>query len=101
MITLRKASLAGAFRTFVDLQRATWAVSARTLALPILSLASRRDRHLAWRLNEVCFGTQRPGVYPEFSLGMVVDRHTSVKIVELPGESYDVAEYELLAISTI
>jgi hypothetical protein len=72
---------------FLELQRVAWRVAFRIVILPMTSLISRKERHLAWRLNEVCFGSQRPGLYPEVTLANLVDHRISVIVQELPTQS--------------
>jgi predicted O-methyltransferase YrrM len=67
----------------------------------VTTLLRRTDRHLAWKLNEVCFGGARPGVYPEVTLANLVGGSTSSRVLELPAESYNVTEAELLSLSAI
>ena len=88
-------------RTLLALQRAAWSVALRASVLPVTTLLRRTDRHLAWRLNEVCFRGQRPGVYQEVELGSLVERSTAVRVLELPTETYSVTETELLALAAI
>jgi predicted O-methyltransferase YrrM len=88
-------------RTLLALQRAAWSVALRASVLPVTTLLRRTDRHLTWRLNEVCFRGQRPGVYQEVDLGSLVDRSTSVRVLELPTETYSVTEVEVLALAAI
>jgi predicted O-methyltransferase YrrM len=88
-------------RTLLALQRAAWSVALRAIVLPVTTLLRRTDRHLAWRLNEVCFAGRRPGVYPEVDLASLIERSTSVRILELPAESYNVTETELLALAAL
>jgi predicted O-methyltransferase YrrM len=83
------------------LQRAAWAVALRAIVLPVTTLVRRTDRHLVWRLNDVCFGGQRPGVYQEVQLANLVGRSTSTRVLELSAESYNVTETELLALAAI
>ena len=54
-----------------------------------------------WRLFETCFGSLRPHVYPEIALGQLVERETEIRVVELPGETFNVTEFELVAIAAI
>jgi predicted O-methyltransferase YrrM len=49
----------------------------------------------------VCFASRRPGVYKEVELASLIGRSTSVRILELPAESYNVTETELLALAAI
>lgn len=88
-------------RTLWALQRAAWAVALRAIVLPVTTLLRRTDRHLVWRLNDVCFGGQRPGVYREVQLASLIGRSTSTRVLELPAESYNVTETELLALAAI
>ena len=52
-------------RTVLALKLAAVAVALRALVLPLTAPLRSVDRHLVWRLKEVCFGSRRPGVYPE------------------------------------
>jgi predicted O-methyltransferase YrrM len=88
-------------KRLLALQRAAWSVALRASVLPVTSLLRRTDRHLAWRLNEVCFRARRPGVYPEVDLASLISRSTSVRVLELPAETYSVTETELLALAAI
>jgi predicted O-methyltransferase YrrM len=83
------------------LQRAAWSVALRASALPVTTLLRRTDRHLTWRLNEVCFGARRPGVYQEVDLASLIGRSISARVLELPTESYSVTVTELLALAAI
>lgn len=85
----------------LKLQLAAWTVALRSCALPFTTLLWRRDRHLTWKLKEVCFGSQRPGVYPEVPISALIGRETSSRILELPSESYNVTETELLCLAAI
>src|SRR5205823_2966057 len=69
--------------------------------LPLSALFRRVDRHLTWRLSEVCFGAQRPGVYPEVSLGSLLSGDLTVSLRALPNHSYNITETELLAIAAL
>ena len=73
----------------------------RAAVLPAGSLVRRRDRHLTWKLWEVSSGAERPGVYPEVSLGELVDADATVTIQSLPNQTYNVTELELLAVSAL
>ena len=88
-------------KRLLELQRRAWSVALRTALLPATSLIRRADRHLTWRLSEVCFGAQRPGIYPEVSLGTLLSGDVPVTLRSLPNRSYNVTEMELLAISAI
>lgn len=88
-------------KKIVQLQKKAWAIALRTLFLPATTLLRRVDRHLAWRLWEVCFGSQRPGLYPEVLLGSLVDESTAVKLLAIPAEPYNVTELELMAIAAL
>lgn len=88
-------------RLLLALQRVAWAVALRAIVLPVTTLLRRSDRHLVWRLNDLCFGGQRPGVYREVQLGSLIGRSTSTRVLELPAESYNVTETELLALAAI
>jgi predicted O-methyltransferase YrrM len=88
-------------RRLLALQRAAWSVALRASVLPVTTLLRRTDRHLAWRLDEVCFGARRPGVYREVQLASLIGRSTSIRILELPAETYNVSETELLALAAI
>lgn len=84
-----------------ELQRKAWALALRCCVLPVSCLLSRRERHLMWRLYEVCFGALRPGVYPEVALSTLVGRDTVVTLAELPAEYYNLTELELLAVAAL
>jgi predicted O-methyltransferase YrrM len=59
----------------------------------------RLDRHLLWRLYEMCFGSQQPGIYPEKPLALFMDDTTAVTVANLPASSFNVSECELLALA--
>lgn len=84
-----------------ELQRKAWALALRCCVLPVSCLLSRRERHLMWRLYEVCFGALRPGVYPEVALSTLVGRDSVVTLAELPAHDYNVTEHELLALAAL
>ncbi len=84
-----------------QLERKAWSVAARAVVLPVTCLAARRNRHLVWRLWDVCFGAERPGVYPEVALSRLLDRTTPARVMELPAEPYHVSETELLALALL
>jgi predicted O-methyltransferase YrrM len=83
------------------LESAALSVALKALTLPLTVPLVRRNRHLMWRLFETCFGSQRPHVYPEIALGQLVERETEIRVVELPGETFNVTEFELVAIAAI
>lgn len=56
---------------------------------------------MTWRLWEASAGANRPGVYPEVSLGAVLTADSTVTLQALPNETYNVTELELLTISAI
>jgi predicted O-methyltransferase YrrM len=85
----------------LQLQWKAWTIAIRTIIFPVTSLIRRKDRHLIWRLWEVCFGSQRPGVYPEVQLTKLMDSSTSVQLHDLPAEPYNVTITELLALAAI
>ncbi len=88
-------------RQAADLQQNAWAVAFRTALLPITSLVRRRDRHLLWKLSEVCFGAQRPGVYREVTLNDLLNGSAAVHLQCLGSHSYNVTETELLVIAAL
>jgi predicted O-methyltransferase YrrM len=88
-------------RTVLALELAAVAVAVRAFVLPFAALLRRVDRYLIWRLKEVCFGSRRPGVYPEVPLSSVVGSATRALVIGLPAETYNVSELELLAIAAI
>lgn len=83
------------------LELAAIKLALKTLTLPATVLLRRGDRHLLWRLFETCFGSQRPFVYPEVSLGECIGPDTHVDVVEVPGETFNVTEYELFVLAAI
>jgi len=85
----------------VDLQRNAWAVAFRVSLLPITTLIRRRDRQLLWKLSDVCFGAQRPGVYREVALGEVLQGNHAIRLECLDSHSYNVNEMELLVIAAL
>jgi predicted O-methyltransferase YrrM len=88
-------------KKLLQLQSKAWAVAIRSLGLPLTCLFSRSDRHLTWRLAEICFGSQKAGVYPQVSLLSLVRRCTTITLSELPSEHFNVTEAELLALCAI
>ncbi len=92
-----RRSIAEAMR----LESAALSVALKALTLPLTVPMVRRSRHLTWRLFETCFGSQRPHIYPEIALGQLVERETEIRVVELPVETFNVTEYELVAIAAI
>jgi predicted O-methyltransferase YrrM len=74
-------------------------VLAKSTALTATALFRRLDRHLLWRLHELCFGSQQMGIYPEMPLARVMDDTTTVTVVNLPANSFNVSECELLALA--
>jgi len=83
------------------LESAALRVALKALTLPLTVPLVRGDRHLLWRLFETCFASQRPNVYPEVALGQLVDSQTEICVVELPGETFNVTEYELFVIAAM
>ena len=83
------------------LESAALRVALKALTLPLTVPLVRGDRHLLWRLFETCFASQRPNVYPEVALGQLVDSQTEIRVVELPGETFNVTEYELFVIAAM
>ena len=88
-------------RQLIELQHRAWSVALRSALLPVGSLFRRIDRHLTWRLWEASSGANRPGVYPEVSLGTILSADSTVVLQALPNQTYNVTELELLAISAI
>ena len=88
-------------RKLIQLQCAAWKLALKLSIIPVTVLLSRTDRHLVWRLWEVCFGSQRPGVYPEIRLTDIINKSTSTKVVDIPAEPYNVTSTELLALAAI
>jgi hypothetical protein len=84
-----------------DLHRNAWRVALRTAMLPVSTLVRRRDRHLLWKLSEVCFGGQRPGVYQEVAFAELLSDAHSIKLECLRSHSYNVTETELLVIAAL
>lgn len=85
----------------VELQRLAWAVACRTAPLPFSALVSRRERHLVWRLWDVCFGASRPGVYPEVPPSLFFHDQLSVRLLELRAEPFNVTEIELMVLAAL
>jgi predicted O-methyltransferase YrrM len=85
----------------LELEGKSWSVALRAAVLPVTCLLRRPERHLVWKLSEVCFGAQRPGVYPDVSLGALLHRDTVVRLVDIPPERYNVAEAELFAVAAL
>ncbi|MEQ1907200.1 MAG: class I SAM-dependent methyltransferase [Vicinamibacterales bacterium] len=85
----------------IELQHRAWSVAFRSALLPVGSLFRQNDRHLTWRLWEASSGANRPGVYPEVSLGAILSVDSTVTLQALPNQTYNVTELELLAISAI
>ena len=88
-------------RQLIELQQRAWSVALRSALLPVGSLFRRVDRHLTWRLWEASAGANRPGVYPEVSLGAILGADATVTLQALPNQTYNVTELELLAISAL
>ena len=88
------------FSQVVELQQRAWSVALRA-AVARRQPGPRRDRHLTWKLWEVSSGAERPGVYPEVSLGELVDADATMTIQSLPNQTYNVTELELLAVSAL
>lgn len=89
------------FKKLWDAEMKAWSVALRTAPLPFGVLLRRNDRHLSTRVSELCFGAHRPGVYPELSRSTIISGELFVTLRNLPGQSYNVTETELLAIGSI
>ncbi|MBX6315476.1 MAG: hypothetical protein IRY99_21575 [Isosphaeraceae bacterium] len=65
------------------------------------ALLGKSERQLLGRLLEVCWGAQRPGVYPEVALGDLMGRGEVVRLLELPRQEYSVSEAKLMALAAL
>lgn len=83
------------------LQAAAIRVAGRCAVLPLTWLLRRSDRHRLWRLNELLFGADRIGVYPETSISAFATPSLRVQLAHLPAQGYNVSDHELLTLALL
>jgi predicted O-methyltransferase YrrM len=89
--------LAWALREAFRLEVASIRIAGRC-ALLAMTPFRRLERHRVWQLNDVLFGANRLGVYPEVDASALALPSLRVTLAHLTAEGYNVSVHELLVL---